>query len=66
MWHTQPPVGVSDIWHLDLPGMLWQAQGPWGSPLVCALLHYGQMEGDRTGENEGKDYKKGTHSFISG
>jgi hypothetical protein len=34
VWCVQSSVGQRDLWHLDLPGMLWETPWAWGAPQV--------------------------------
>lgn len=47
-------MGVGDVRHLDLPGVLGGAPQPRGAPLLREICHHGQVEGHWTGENDGE------------
>lgn len=51
---AQSAMGVRDVWHLDLFGVLGQTSGPGRSFVVRALGDDGQVEGYRAGKDESK------------
>lgn len=50
--HPQSAMGVRDVRHLDLPGVLREAPQPGRAPVLCTLGDHGQVEGHRVGEDE--------------
>lgn len=54
MWYPESPVGVSDVRDMDLLGVLGDSSEPWGALIVRAISHYGQVEGHRAREDDGK------------
>ena len=53
VWKSQPTMGECKLWNLDLFGMFREAQRSWSSSFVRQVRHDGQVEGHRTGEDEG-------------
>lgn len=54
MRYTESPVGISNVRNMDLPGVLGGSSGPWGALIFRAVSHYGQVEGHRAREDDGK------------
>jgi len=46
-------MGISDVWYLDLFGMLWKTSWSWCSFKFCTLHNDGQVERYRVGKDEG-------------
>ena len=54
MWQPQSAMGIRDVWYLDMSGMLRQASWFRCTLIICPLCLYGQVEGCRTGKDEGR------------
>lgn len=54
MWYTEPPMGISDLWNLDLPGVFGGPPQPWRPLVIRQIRNHGQMERLGVGEDDGK------------